>query len=47
MKEEEVKDKYPDASLHKIDKNRICLTPGQLEMIFNINNKKFNHVFLE
>ena len=25
MKEEEVKDKYPEASLHKIDKNRIYL----------------------
>ena len=28
MKEEEVKDKYPEASLHDIDKNRICLTLG-------------------
>ena len=36
MQEEEIKDKYPEASLHKIDTNRICLTPGQLEMIFNI-----------
>ena len=47
MKEEEVKDKYPEASLHKIDTNRICLSPGQLEMIFNMNNKKFNEVFLD
>ena len=47
MKEEEVKDKYPDVSLHGIDKNRICLSPGQLEMIFNMHNKQFNDVFLD
>ena len=34
MSEEEVKDKYPEASLHEIDTNRICLSPVQLEMIF-------------
>ena len=47
MTEEEVKDKYPEASLHKIDTNRICFSPGQLEMIFNKNNKKFNDVLLD
>ena len=46
MIEEEVKDKYPNASLHKIETNRICLSPGQLEIIFYINDKKFNDVFL-
>ena len=46
MKEEEVKDKFPEASLHGIDKNRICLSPGQLEYIFNMHNKQFNDVFL-
>ena len=47
MTEEEVKDKYPEASLHKIDTNRICLSPGQLEKIFKVNDKKFNDVFLD
>ena len=47
MKEEEVKDKFPEASLHGIDKNRICLSPGQLEYIFNMHNKQFNDVFLD
>ena len=46
MKEEEVKNKYPEVSLHKIDINRICFSPGQLEIIFSMNNKKFNDVFL-
>ena len=47
MTEEGVKDKYPDASLHKIETNRICLSPGQLEMIFKVNDEKFNDVFLD
>ena len=47
MTEEEVKDKYPEASLHKIDTNRICFSLGQLEIIFNMNNKKFNDVLLD
>ena len=34
MTEEEVKDKYPEASLHEIDTNRICLLPGHFEKIF-------------
>ena len=47
MTEEEVKNKYPDASLHKIETNRICLTPGQLEMIFNVKDENFNALFLD
>ena len=47
MTEEEVKNKYPDASLHKIETNRICLTPGQLEMIFKVKDENFNALFLD
>ena len=47
MTEEGVKDKYPEASLHKIDTNRICLSAGQLEKVFKVNDKKFNDVFLD
>ena len=47
MTEEEVKDKYPEASLHKIDTNRICLSSGQLEKVFKVKYKKFNDVFLD
>lgn len=47
MTEVEVKDKYPNVSLHEINKNRICLSAGQLEFIFKMHNKQFNNVFLK
>ena len=47
MKEEEVKDKYPEASLHDIDRNRICLTLGQLKMIFGLKDDRFNDIFID
>ena len=45
--EEVVKDKYPNVSLHEINKNRICLSIGQLRMIFGLSNKDFNELFLK
>ena len=45
--EQEVKDKYPNVSLHEINKNRICLSIGQLRMIFGLFNKDFNELFLK
>ena len=47
MKEEEVKDKYPEASLHDIDRNRICLTLGQLKMILGLKDDRFNDIFID
>ena len=47
MKEEEVKDKYPEASLHDIDRNRICLTLGQLKMILGLKDDCFNDIFID
>ena len=46
MKEEEVKDK-PEASLHDIDRNRICLTLGQLKMILGLKDDRFNDIFID
>jgi len=44
MTEEETKDKYPNAYLHKIDKNRICLTINQLKLILGIKDDDFNNI---
>ena len=44
--EQAVLDRFPGVSLHQIDKNRICLSLGQLKMIFGLNNKVFNNFFL-
>ncbi len=46
MKEEDVKDKYPSASLHNIDKNRICLTINQLRLILGLKDDDFNNIFV-
>ena len=47
MKEEDVKDKYPSASLHKIDKNRICLTVKQLKLILDKKDDDFNNIIVD
>ena len=44
MTEEYVKDKYPYASLHQINKNRICLTINQLRLILGIKDDDFNNI---
>ena len=44
MTEEDVKDKYPNASLHLIDKNRICLTINQLKLILGLKDDDFNNI---
>ena len=44
MTEEDTKDKYPNASLHQIDKNRICLTMNQLRLILGIKDDNFNNI---
>ena len=44
--EQAVLDRFPGVSLHQIDKNRICLSLGQLKMIFGFDNKVFNDYFL-
>ena len=45
--EEELKDKYPDAYLHKIDKNRICLTDKQLKLILDKKDDDFNNIIVD
>lgn len=45
VKETEVLAKYPNAKLHEIDKNRICITLAQLNTILNID-KDFHSYFL-
>ena len=47
MKEEALKDKYPNASLHNIDKNRVCLTIKQLKLILNQKDDDFNNIFID
>ena len=47
MKEEDVKDKYPNASLHQIDKNRICLTINQLRLILGLKDDDFNNILAD
>lgn len=47
MKEEDIKDKYPSVSLHNIDKNRICLTIGQLKLILSIKDDDFNDILTD
>ena len=47
MKEEVLKDKYPNASLHDIDKNRVCLTIKQLELILGLKDDNFNKIFID
>ena len=48
LKEADVKKKYPNAPLHDITKNKICLSSGQLEMILKTTreNKSFGQWFL-
>ena len=43
-KEEDVKNKYPSASLHQINKNRICLTINQLRLILGLKDDDFNNI---
>ena len=47
MTEEDTKDKYPYASLHQIDKNRICLTINQLRLIFGKKDDVFNNILTD
>ncbi len=44
MTEEDVKEKYPNVSLHQIDKNRICLTINQLRLILGLKYDNFNNI---
>ena len=44
MEEEDAKDKYLDASLHQIDKNRICLPINQLRLILGLKDYDFNNI---
>ena len=44
MTEEDTKDKYPNASLHQIDRNRICLTIKQLKLILGVKDDDFNNI---
>ena len=44
LSEEDTKDKYPNASLHQIDRNRICLTIKQLKLILGIKDDDFNNI---
>ena len=46
MTEEFTQQKYPGVDLHNIEKNRICMSSGQLKKIFSLNNKDFNSKFL-
>ena len=47
MKEEEVKNKYPNASLHEIDKNRVCLSINQLKLVLGFKDDNFNNIFVD
>ena len=45
--EEEVANKYYGVSLHIIERNRICMSSGQLRIILGINEKSFNDIFAD
>ena len=47
MKEEDMKDKFPYASLHSIDRNRICLTIHQLKLILVKKDNDFNNILVD
>ena len=47
MKEKDMKDKFPYASLHNIDKNRVCLTTGQLKLILGKKDDDFNNILVD
>ena len=47
MKEEALKDKYHNASLHNFDKNRVCLTIKQLKLILGLKDDDFNNIFID
>ena len=47
MTEEDVKEKYPNVSLHQIDKNRICLTINQLRLILGLKDDDFNNILAD
>ena len=46
LTEKDVKAKYPTVDLHNIQKNRVCMSTGQLKKIFSINDEEFNNKFL-
>ena len=46
MQESDIEDKNFLASLRSIDRNRICFTVGQLEMILRFKDPIFNKIFI-
>ena len=46
MQESDIEDKNFLASLRNIDRNRICFTVGQLEMILRFKDPIFNEIFI-
>ena len=47
MQESEIGDKNFLTSLQNIDRNRICFTVGQLEMILRFKDPIFNKIFID
>ena len=47
MKKEEVKNKYSNASLHELNKNRVCLTIDQLKLVLGLKDDNFNNIFVD
>ena len=46
MQESDIEDKNFLVSLRNIDRNRICFTVGQLEMILRFKDPIFNKIFI-
>ena len=45
LDEDDILAQFPDSELHKIKKNRICLSISQLKNLFQIFNKRYYDLF--